>query len=501
MSSETQDSSAGSGRRHVQGIPARHIFVTMGFLAMVNVYMLRVNMSVAIVAMVKLPPPPLVNVSSHSQCLLEDATEERFQSKDGEFAWDPQVQGLVLGSFFYGYLLTVLPGGVLAEQVGPKWLIGVGVLATSVLSLAIPVAARWHYMAVVTIRVLQGLFEGVTFPAMHCMIAHWTPVAARSRVISIIQAGADLGAVVALLASGSLAESDFLGGWPSIFYVFGMVGIVWFAAWCLLVYDTPRSHPRISRQELNFILASQGDEQAHLKQHTPWPKLLTSAAVWSGILSHFGFNWIHYIFLSEIPMYLTSVLRYSLAKNGLLSAFPYVLAALMSCLGSVLSDWLRKRGLLSVTNNRKLFNTLGVGAPGLFLLLVPAVGCSRFWNLVLLGTAGGLHGLGHCGFMAAYVDMAPDFAGTILGISNLGGSVPGFAIPSLLGWLVKDEGSLQQWAKFFYIGSAVGTVTAMEFVMFGTSDLQPWGIAQTVTNSTVKSTTSIESQEVTEVLS
>ena len=35
-------------------------------------------------------------------------------------------QGVILGMFFYGYVLTQLPGGRLAEIVGGKWLFGVG---------------------------------------------------------------------------------------------------------------------------------------------------------------------------------------------------------------------------------------------------------------------------------------------------------------------------------------------------------------------------------------
>jgi hypothetical protein len=33
--------------------------------------------------------------------------------------------------------------------------------------------------------------------------------------------GAQLGTVIAMPICGILADSDFLGGWPSVFYVFG----------------------------------------------------------------------------------------------------------------------------------------------------------------------------------------------------------------------------------------------------------------------------------------
>ncbi|KAL1470674.1 hypothetical protein MTO96_024092 [Rhipicephalus appendiculatus] len=469
-------------------IPARHVFVLLGFLGLVNVYTLRVSLSVAIVAMVKHPADAVTAANgtnfNYTQCQPEDygrlsTSEALAEQRPGQaerFDWDARVQGLVLGSFFYGYILTVLPGGVLAEQFGPKWLIGLGVVITSLLSMVLPAAAHAHYIIVVVIRILQGLAEGLVFPAMHTMISLWTPITSRSRVVSIIQSGSDVGAVVAMMASGVLAESTFLGGWPSIFYVFGFAGIVWFVAWCLLAFDTPSQHPRISSEELDFIIENQGNEQAQLKRKVPWLKVLLSIPVWSSVLSHFGFNWIHYIFLSEMPTYLTSVLHYSLGANGLLSAVPYILGAFLCCVASLASDVIRKRGTMSISSNRKLFNTLGGIVPGLFLLLVPLAGCNGFWNMVLLAVAGGFHGMGHSGFMAAFVDLAPDFAGTLLGISNVIASIPGFAIPAMLGELLKEQSPLEAWALFYYIGSAIGIIAALEFILLGSAELQSWGV-------------------------
>jgi hypothetical protein len=48
-------------------------------------------------------------------------------------------------------------------------------------------------------------------------------------------------------------------GWESVFYVFGVLGIVWFLFWWWLVYDTPQSHPTITRQEKEYILRSLGN--------------------------------------------------------------------------------------------------------------------------------------------------------------------------------------------------------------------------------------------------
>jgi ACS family sodium-dependent inorganic phosphate cotransporter-like MFS transporter 5 len=80
------------------------------------------------------------------------------------------VQGLILGSFFYGYVCTQVPGGRLAELWGGKWLYGLGVLVTALFTLLTPWAARTSVYLLVAVRVMEGLGEGVTFPAMHAML-------------------------------------------------------------------------------------------------------------------------------------------------------------------------------------------------------------------------------------------------------------------------------------------------------------------------------------------
>ncbi len=80
------------------------------------------------------------------------------------------MQGLILGSFFYGYVCTQVPGGRLAELWGGKWLYGLGVLVTALFTLLTPWAARTSVYLLVAVRVMEGLGEGVTFPAMHAML-------------------------------------------------------------------------------------------------------------------------------------------------------------------------------------------------------------------------------------------------------------------------------------------------------------------------------------------
>ena len=44
----------------------------------------------------------------------EDGTNETYK----EFDWDSRQQGIVLSSFFYGYICTQFIGGIIAAKIG-----------------------------------------------------------------------------------------------------------------------------------------------------------------------------------------------------------------------------------------------------------------------------------------------------------------------------------------------------------------------------------------------
>jgi sugar phosphate permease len=67
--------------------------------------------------------------------------------------------GQVLGSFFYGYIITQIPGGLLAQRIGGRWVFGIGIMMTGVLTLLTPLAANISVWFLVAVRALEGFFE------------------------------------------------------------------------------------------------------------------------------------------------------------------------------------------------------------------------------------------------------------------------------------------------------------------------------------------------------
>lgn len=78
------------------------------------------------------------------------------QVHDGEFNWDATLQGVILGSFYYGFCLTQLPGGLLSERFSGKWVFGGGILAASCITLLYPIAAKTHVALLIFLRACQG---------------------------------------------------------------------------------------------------------------------------------------------------------------------------------------------------------------------------------------------------------------------------------------------------------------------------------------------------------
>lgn len=65
--------------------------------------------------------------------------------------------GVVLGSFYYGYMILQIPGGYFALKFGGTKIFGVAVFLASLLTLLTPVATRYSVWALVVLRILEGL--------------------------------------------------------------------------------------------------------------------------------------------------------------------------------------------------------------------------------------------------------------------------------------------------------------------------------------------------------
>ncbi|XP_069945788.1 vesicular glutamate transporter 3 [Cherax quadricarinatus] len=286
-----------------------------------------------------------------------------------EIDWSDDIVGVVDSSFFWGYLVTQIPGGLLASRYPAHRVFGSAITASAVLNLFIPGASRLHPVAVIAVRILQGLVEGVTYPACHGIWRSWSPPLERSRLATLAFCGSYAGAVLGMPLSAYLTEGI---GWPAPFYFYGMAGITWGFFWYWLAFEKPSTHPTISAREQLYIEESLGKQPALQPTFTstPWRAIATSMPVWAIIVANIARSWTFYLLIISQPTYFTEVFRYDVAKSGTISALPHLVMTIVVPFGGQLADHIRKNKILSTTNVRKVFNCGGFGLEAVFLLVV-----------------------------------------------------------------------------------------------------------------------------------
>lgn len=435
------------------------------------VYSLRVNLSVAMVEM--LNSTHQANTNHSSVCPAHTGpVQPKHNHTANVYDWDSETQGWILGSFFYGYILTQIPGGYLAGRFGPKWLLGLGILGTVIFTLLTPVAANLGASYLIAVRVLEGIGEGVTFPAMYTMWAAWAPPLERSRLLTISYIGAQLGTVIALPLSGVIC---FYLEWTYVFYVFGGVGLVWFVLWVFLVFDSPNTHPRISERERLYITNSLKNELSTSAGYIPWRSIVISGPLWAIVVAHFSYNWTFYTLLTLLPTYMNDILGFSIQQNGLLSALPYLGCAVVAVLCGQLADYLRETCLYRTVIVRKAFSIVGMIGPAVFLVAAGYIGCDYTLAVIFLTISSSLGGASASGFNINHLDIAPSYAGILLGITNTFATIPGMVGPVIARALTK-ENTIEEWQTVFYIAAAINLFGATVYTIFGRGMVQPWAV-------------------------
>lgn len=460
----------------VQKAPAcgssRYALALLSSYGFFVVYSLRVNLSVAMVDMLNNTHQSNPNHSGTVCPGHADPAVRKHNHTASVYNWDSETQGWILGSFFYGYILTQVPGGYLAGRFGPKWLMGFGILGTVIFTLLTPVAADLGAGYLIAVRVLEGIGEGVTFPAMYTMWAAWAPPLERSRLLTISYIGAQLGTVISLPVSG---EIIFYLDWTYVFYIFGAVGLVWFVLWAFLVFDSPNTHPRISEQERLYITSSLKNELSTSASNIPWRSIVTSMPVLAIVVAHFSYNWTFYTLLTLLPTYMSNILGFSIQQNGFLSALPYLGCALVAVLSGQIADYLRETRKYRTVIVRKSFTVIGMIGPAVFLVAAGYTGCDYTLAVTFLTLSSSLGGVSASGFNINHLDIAPSYAGILLGITNTFATIPGMVGPVIARGLT-EQNTIEEWQIVFYIAAAIDVFGAIFYAVFGKGTVQSWAV-------------------------
>nr|BAN20727.1 sodium-dependent phosphate transporter [Riptortus pedestris] len=450
VSTEETNKAGDSGKGY--GFGLRHIQALLLFFCFVSTFFIRINLSVAIVSM----------------------TDKNSSNPDfHEFKWTEQEKSAILSSFFGGYLVIQAPAGQLGQHFSPKLLLLFSHLFSAILAGLTPTAAfvgGWKLMCV--LRVFQGLSQGFAVPLTYNLVSKWAPPSERNRFVGFSLNGGTLGATAAMPLCGLLASSG--GGWPSIFYFSCAIGIIWSIFWAWLGADSPAVHSHISEKEREYIQTSLTHTSQLQNLKTPWKAIFTSVPFWALIIAHLGNGWAFSMIITEMPSYINSVLQFNIQTNGFLSALPYLSMWALTFPVCWLADYIKKNNILSDNVSRKLWTTVSQTGGAILLVTIGFVGRDAVAAMTLLIVTVSLGSFLFSGFNINHLDLAPNFAGVLMGIANGLENITTILAPLSVGWFVTDTTSAEDWRIAFIISAIVSVTGNVVFVLFGSTKIQPW---------------------------
>ena len=320
-----------------------------------------------------------------------------------------------------------MPAGRLAEKFGAKWVIGIGVLFSGLLTLATPVCADLGLVYFILCRLFIGLFHATILSSCYTLFSVWIPENEKVRAVCWINVAFEIGGMTTLFLSGLICSNKNLG-WEYAFYLYSIVAFVWFIPYCFLVFSDPALNKRVTNYERKKLEQSKTIENSKddfskkyvkVMPKLDYKKILTSGPVWASCCAKFTSNFGYYLLALKMASYLKEVFNVPLAQNGLLSASQYlgVLTSKLICLR--LSDYLQKKNLMSLTKLRKTFQFFSMVIPSICFFLITVKGDNQ--NIVTLLIFIGMFGHGlQCGGDAPIVsEFAPALSGSIFGFSNV----------------------------------------------------------------------------------
>ena len=431
---------------------------------------------------------------------------------------DEAAQGIALSAFFFGYICTQLLGGLLSRRYGPKRII---IGATSIFALATictPAAARISLPTLFAARMVLGLGEGALLPCLHDLGVAWVAPTERSTAAALMTSGQFLGQAISMLCGAPLIAVR----WSDAFYLFGGCGLLWCIIFAALVSNSPDDHRCVSRAELAVIQAREkqqlraadsaaigqattseeaGGGSRHVQPssvemvippspalsstsitsahgltddsrlesrlpppHIPWRRVLTNRAAVAIYVAHWCHNWSWYLLLSWLPKFLTQR-GADLSQAGFLSMLPPLLAFILSNAGAAIADRLLLRRLrLSLTSVRRIlgaFTHLGPSFAMLTLACVPASLCGPGTSATLACVAIGLGALNQSAFWANIMDIAPNHAGILVGISNTMATLPGILCNLSTGYMLEHG---LGWPPVLLLGAGLELLAAIVYI-------------------------------------
>ncbi len=355
-----------------------------------------------------------------------------------EFGIAPTQMGFVYSAFVLSYALFMMPGGQLADVVGPRaalTLMGLGAALFTGLTAFGGTPGLGTLIGVVPallmIRLLMGIFTAPLYPSCARMCGNWIPVAQMARTQGFIIGGASLGGAVAPILFKALMGR---WGWRFSFVAAALATAVLAIVWRLTVRDHPAS--AVAATPVRSIPLSS------------WRPLLVNRNLLLLTAAYAAVGYFAYIFYYWIYYYFGEVRHMGFEQSARFTTLVLVVNGLMIPFGGWLSDRLTRAHGERIGRRLVPFAGLLLSA----VLLYAGTHAAGDWTTVwLMAFAMGFASFCEGPFWAMAIAIGGEQVGAACSILNTGSNLAGFLAPALTPLIASYAG----WSWGLYFGCLV----------------------------------------------
>lgn len=416
-------------------LPQRVVAVLLCSLGVIVAYGQRTDVNVAITRLVS------PNIRNLSQGCPTNVTEVA-PIEGGTKEWTELIQGMILGSFYVGYLIGQVPAGIIADLFGPRWVYAGGIFASSLISLVTPVTIQYlHWTLVVFSRIISGIAQSVIFPSISILVSRWVPFKERSTLGALTYSSVALGVIVGNTISGFIMY--YMNNWPNVFYFWGMSGLLWTATFLLYVYSDFKVHPHILESEMKFL--SENIESL-TRRKIPYKRIITDKGIIAMIIGQIGHDITVFLCVTNIPKYQSDVLRLSVRDVSIISSVPFTGAWLSGIVSGKICDIIASysKTRRSLKLNRGVTTLVSFAGTSTFLVLMTYAGCNIPLSVTCYAIAVTFIGPFCASHKVNQMDITVNYNGFVMSLINGVGCFTGFSTPLFISLVAKDN-TLWQW--------------------------------------------------------
>jgi ACS family glucarate transporter-like MFS transporter len=335
--------------------------------------------------------------------------------------------GMVLSAFAWGYAIFQFPGGIFGDKVGSRRALAIIAVLWGILTLATglvpgtPLASMTVILAtLIGLRFLMGVVQAPLFPVT-CggMIGNWFPVSGWAFPNGLTSTGLTLGAAATAPLIAWLMETL---GWRQSFILTAPLAFLIAGVWWWYARDNPADHPRVSKKELDLIIANRPSPEHAIEDKAAWKRVLKNRDILLLTASYFCMNYVFYIFFNWFFIYLIDVREFEIMEGGYFAAAPWMVGAIAASVGGIWCDRLCKR-----IGPRWGYRIPGIVGLSLVagLLFLGATAKNPYLAVVFLSLSFGCTQLTEGAYWAAAISVSGKHASAATGVMNTGGNVAG----------------------------------------------------------------------------